>query len=214
MSDLFVFGAGGYAKVVISTMRGVGLVPTGLLDADPAKHGTQVLGIPVLGDFELLRESLGVRAVMGIGENRARSLLGRQFAHLDWLTVIHPTAFVDESVEVGLGTVICTGAVVQPDVKIGRFCIISATSVVGHDSILEDFVHVAAGACPTGHTFLGTGVLMGSKSVTIPRSRIGAWSKIGAGAAVNAEIPAGSVAVGVPARVVKRHTRRLEESEH
>jgi acetyltransferase EpsM len=58
---------------------------------------------------------------------------------------------------------------------------------------------------------LGEGVFMGLHSSIINRTSIGEWSIIGAGATVVSDIPSNSLAVGVPARVVKRVRSEGEE---
>ena len=50
----------------------------------------------------------------------------------------------------------------------------------------------------------GDGVLLGASVTVLGPVRIGTRSKVGAGSVVNSDIPAYCVAVGVPARIVKR----------
>lgn len=55
---------------------------------------------------------------------------------------------------------------------------------------------------------VGEGCDIGVGAVLLPGSRIGAGTQIGAGAVVTGEVPAGVVAVGVPARVERRRGER------
>lgn len=55
---------------------------------------------------------------------------------------------------------------------------------------------------------IGDNVEIGSNSVILPGVTIGENSTIGAGAVVNIAIPPNSVAVGVPARVVKKKMKK------
>lgn len=50
----------------------------------------------------------------------------------------------------------------------------------------------------------GDGVLLGASVTVLGPVSIGTRSKVGAGSVVNSDIPAYCVAVGVPARIVKR----------
>ena len=52
--------------------------------------------------------------------------------------------------------------------------------------------------------------MLGIGSVAIPGVRIGAWTTVGAGAAVVRDVPDRVVAMGVPARV----KRRLDDIEN
>jgi maltose O-acetyltransferase len=51
---------------------------------------------------------------------------------------------------------------------------------------------------------IGDDVWLGARVLLLPGARVGSGSVIGAGAVVSGEIPPMSVAVGNPARVVKR----------
>ena len=49
MRPVLIIGAGGHGKVVADVLQTMGRSIKGFLDDDPAKAGTSVLGIPVLG---------------------------------------------------------------------------------------------------------------------------------------------------------------------
>ncbi len=54
-----IFGAGSAGTMLVREMQqnpALGLMPVAFLDADPAKHGTWILGVPVVGDRSKLRE--------------------------------------------------------------------------------------------------------------------------------------------------------------
>jgi acetyltransferase-like isoleucine patch superfamily enzyme len=55
-------------------------------------------------------------------------------------------------------------------------------------------------------------VYVGSGSIVLPGVRIGRGAVIGAGAVVSREVPAGAVAIGVPARIVRFRDGYPEES--
>jgi acetyltransferase-like isoleucine patch superfamily enzyme len=54
-----------------------------------------------------------------------------------------------------------------------------------------------------GGSSVGEGVFCGTSSVVLPNTAVGAWSVCGAGAVVTSEVPERSLAVGIPAKVVK-----------
>lgn len=205
MSGLWIIGAGGHAKVVIETARAMATFePVGVLDDDASRWGSTVLGLPVTGPIapDRLRE-LGVeRAVLAIGNNRARAALADRLEGLvTWVTLVHPSAVVAPSVRLGEGTVVFAGAIVQPDSVIGRHVIINTGSSVDHDGVIGDLAHIAPGARLAGGVRVGEGALVGIGACVIPGRAIGDWATVGAGAAVVEDIPPGVVAKGVPARV-------------
>lgn len=194
-----VIGAGGHAAVVISTIQAMGGTVRAIFDDDPRRHGSKVLDVTVLGPVASCRAGTGEKAVLGVGDNRVRRDLAARL-RLPWSVVIHPSAVIHPSVTIGEGSVVFAGAVLQPRTSIGRHVIVNTAASVDHDGLLENFAHVAPGAHLSGHVTLREGALMGVGSAAIPGAVVGAWAVVGAGGAVIGEIPAGTVAVGVPAR--------------
>ena len=201
-----VIGAGGHAKVVISALRACGFHPRAAFDDQPLLRGRSLLGVLVNGPIEEIGACGDVPAVLAIGDNRVRRTLASRW-DLEWLTVVHPSAVVDGSAEIGPGTVVLAQAVVQAEAVVGAHAILNTASVVEHDCRLGDFVHVAPRACLCGEVRLHEGVLCGAGSVLLPRVHIGAWTVIGAGAVVLGNLPPKATAAGVPARVLKGRSR-------
>src|SRR5687767_12056757 len=99
-----VFGAGGHAKVVVATLVQSGRCIQALYDDDPAKIGSRVLGVPVMGASS--EENAGLAAIIAIGDNAARQRVAAGQPRREWATVIHPQAQVDPSAQIGPGTVV------------------------------------------------------------------------------------------------------------
>ncbi|QFP75895.1 acetyltransferase [Deinococcus sp. AJ005] len=199
MSGILVVGAGGHAKVVIATLHAAGMDVVGVLDDRAESWGRSVLGYPVLGGLERLESTLG-RAVLAIGSNAARHNIVARFPNVVWVSVVHPAATVHGSVQIGLGTVIFAGAVIQPDTMLGSHVIVNTGATVDHDCVLMDYVHVAPGAHLAGAVHLEEGVFLGVGCAVVPSVTVGHWTTVGAGGVVVRNLPANTVAVGIPAR--------------
>lgn len=200
---LVVLGSGGHAKVVVATAAAAGFDVRSVLDDDRGRWGCEVLGVAVDGPLSRAVE-LGLPCVIAIGDNRTRRWLAERVGG-PWATVVHPSALVHPTVQLGEGTVVFAGAVVQPDTMVGSHTIINTGASVDHDCRLGDFVHVAPGVRLAGDVELGEGVFMGIGSCAIPGVRVGPWAVVGAGAAVVGDLSEGVTAVGVPARPLRRH---------
>jgi UDP-perosamine 4-acetyltransferase len=171
---------------------------SGVFDVDLGRVGSVVLGFPVAGAPREIPE--GSRAILAIGDNRNRRALAGRFAGLEWVTAVHPGAYVHPSAVLGPGTVVFAGAVIQPDAVLGEHVIANTGATVDHDCSLGAFCHVAPGAHVCGGVTLGEGVLLGAGATVIPGVMVGAWSTVGAGSAVVRNVPGGAVVAGVPAR--------------
>ncbi|WP_407542130.1 acetyltransferase (plasmid) [Deinococcus radiomollis] len=197
---LHILGAGGHAKVIVALAQALGHQVTALYD-DRASHLPAVLGYPVSATIADLPDVPQTVAVIGIGSNSARRSLATRFVQVRWQVLIHPTAWVAPDVMVGPGSIIMAGAVVQPGTRIGSHVIINTLASVDHDCVLEDYVHVAPGCHLAGNVHLKEGVFAGIGAVVIPGLQVGAWSVVGAGAAVTHTLPPRVTAIGVPAAV-------------
>ncbi|MDZ8050438.1 MAG: acetyltransferase [Aulosira sp. ZfuVER01] len=200
-SRIGVIGAGGHAKVVASTLIAAGHKVVGFYDDNPTTWGSQIFNIPVIGAVSELTSQSCSHAILGIGSNAVRKHLAEKL-DFEWMTVVHPFAWVHPEVSLGVGTVVCAGAIVQPYAQIGSHVILNTKASVDHDCFVGDYVHIAVshlagGAAAEEGAFLALG------SVVFPGVRVGAWSTVGAGAIARKDVPPKTIVAGVPARVIR-----------
>lgn len=114
-----------------------------------------------------------------------------------------------------------TGIEIHPAAKIGRrFFIDHGTGVViGETTEIGDDVTIYQGVTLGGtghhigkrHPTIGNNVMIGAGAKVLGPFKIGDNSNIASGAVVLEEIPPNCTAVGVPARVIKRDGKRIDE---
>lgn len=114
-----------------------------------------------------------------------------------------------------------TGIEIHPAAQIGRrFFIDHGTGVViGETAIIGDDVTIYQGVTLGGtghhtgkrHPTIGNNVMIGAGAKVLGPFMIGDNTNIAAGAVVLEEIPPDSTAVGVPARVIKRNGKRIDD---
>lgn len=209
MHDIVILGAGGGAKSVLWLLETINDSHRdwnilGFIDDDPVRHGTRTCELPVLGGFEWLNGRAPL-VVHGVGS----PVIRRRFAArvldrgLEFARTISPDARHSRFVSFGVGTLVCSGVVLTSHIQVGNHCMINLGCTIGHDTVIEDYCTLAPGVHLSGNSRLEEGVDVGAGAVVIPGKRIGKNSVIGAGAVVTTDIPPASVAVGVPARVIK-----------
>ncbi|MDM4014571.1 acetyltransferase [Roseiconus lacunae] len=192
-----IIGAGGHGKVIAQLLRDLRIPIAGIFDDCQQLWGKSVLGVPITGPPSSIPD--GAPAIIAIGDNRQRQTLAATLA-LDWQTLIHPTAYVADTVQIGNGTVVLPHAAIQVDARLGSHVIVNTSSTIEHDCSIGDFAHLAPRSVLAGTVELGDGVLMGTGASTVVGIKIGDWSVIGAGATVVNQLPPGITASGVPAR--------------
>jgi sugar O-acyltransferase (sialic acid O-acetyltransferase NeuD family) len=200
-TPVVVFGAGGHAKVVVSTLQQSGCHVEKIYDDDPATMGRTVSDVNVAGPTSEATSNLPT--VIAIGDNAARERLASQQSARQWVTAIHPSAQVHPSARIGSGTVILAGAVIQADAIIGAHAIINTGATVDHDCVVEDFAHIGPGAHLAGGVRIGRGAFLGVGSAVVPGVRIGEWSTVGAGGVATSDLADHIIAVGVPAKPIR-----------
>jgi len=131
--------------------------------------------------------------------------------------MIHPTAYVIGDVEIGEYSSLWHYVVVRGDndyIRIGKETNVQENSTIhtdpGFPVEIGDRVTIGHNAVIHGAK-IGSDVIIGMGAIVLNGAKIGSYSIIGAGAVVTqgTEIPEGSLALGVPARVV----RRLNEND-
>ncbi|EDY57201.1 acetyltransferase [Streptomyces sviceus ATCC 29083] len=201
-----IVGAGGFARETAQAARDAGEVELlGHLDDDPALHGTDVDGVPVLGGCDLVHDLPEARVVICVGNPRdyaARARLVRRFGLPEdrYTTVIHPTAAVSSTSEIGPGSVLLAHCVLTAAVRVGAQVAVMPHVVLTHDDVVEDYATLTAGVRLGGGVRLERGAYVGSGALVREGTTVGAWSQIGMGSAVLDDVPPGEVWVGSPAR--------------
>ena len=179
----------------------------GFLDENVQRHGTEVNGVPVLGDVRWLTNHPESSVVIAVGEPSVRrriALAIGALGHTSFPVLIHPRAWIARRVEIGVGVVIYPGVLVDPDVRIGNHVILNKNCTIGHDTIIGDYVTVAPGVNIGGVVLIGEGCDLGINSATVHGISIGQWSILGAGAVVVKDLPPNVTAVGTPAEPIKK----------
>ena len=193
---MYLYGAGGHAKVIMDIVRAQGDSVEALVDDN--KDVKEVMGVSVIHDAVGNISPL----IISIGNNRIRKLVSEKVDAV-FGKAVHPSAIVSGSAVVGEGSVIMQGAILQSCVCVGRHCIVNTGASVDHECVLEDFVHVSPHCTLCGNVHVGEGAWIGAGSVVIPGVRIGKWCVIGAGSVVVEDIPDGVLALGNKCRVIR-----------
>lgn len=198
MSKLVIVGASGHGKVIADIAKLNGYDNIVFLDDDETVK--ECAGYPVVG-VSCAFSQVERDVVIAIGNAKIRNRLQEQYeSHGFYLvTLIHPNATVADTAEIGAGSVVMAGAVINPYAKIGRGCIVNTCASVDHDCAVEDFVHVAVGAHLCGTVNVGAYTWIGAGATVSNNISICSECMIGAGAVVVKDIEEKGTYVGVPA---------------
>lgn len=218
MQSIVILGAGGFGREVLDILLAQNKISgkwriLGFIDEDPELKGRVLNGYPVLGSFDWFSKenTEGLVAVCAIGDNISKRKVVEKAknAGLRFTNAIHPTAIMTDFVTLGEDVIICAGCIFTNQITIGDHVIINLDITIGHDTVIEDFCTLSPGVHISGTNKIGEGANIGTGAVTIQGISIGKWSIIGAGAVVVRDIPDKVVAIGVPAKPI----RKIEDTQ-
>ena len=199
--EVIVIGAGGHGKVIADIIIKSGDRVIGFLDDGCTEKN--ILGYPILGKTEDCLKYKDKEFFIAIGNNAVRKKISEKYSILKYYTAIHPSAVIAMDVEIGEGSCVMAGVVINTSARIGKHCIINSGSVVEHDNKLADFVHLSPGAVLCGTVSVGECTHIGGGVTVKNNTNIVGDTVLGVGAAVVKDIDIPGVYGGVPARIIK-----------
>ncbi len=194
-----IAGASGHGRVIAELADSAGYQKKFFLDDD-----AELLRIgSVRGDISwavLHRKECD--AVIAIGNPQIRRKIQEYYEEqgVCVVSLIHPEAWVAEDVEIGVGTVVMAGAVIQPGARIGKGAIVNTASSVDHDCKIGDYCHIAVGSHLAGNVRIGNHTWIGAGAAVSNNVAVCDDVMIGAGAVVVRDIVEPGTYVGVPAK--------------
>ena len=212
MRDLVIYGAGGLGREIRGLIRAIDPCCkrwnfTGFVD-DSLPAGTSVADAFVVGDLAwLTSRSASTAVAMGLASPAAKAELYARLKtnpHLEFPTLLHPSAYVETSATLAPGTIVSPFCFVAVDASLGLCTFLNTAAQVGHDSVVGDFCSVMPSVNISGNVIIGARTLIGAGSKILQGLGIGSDSTVGIGSVVLNDVSADCTVMGYPARVVKK----------
>jgi len=211
LRDIVIFGAGGMGREVRQMIERINVQERGgrclgFLVDEGFSVPSRIDGLPVVIGLEGLDAMPEAAVVVAVGDPAARRrIIQRLQARFrnPFASLVDPRATCGDRTTVGPGSLVAAGAVITSNVAIGDHVIVNIGATVSHDVRLSSFVTLAPGVHIAGGVNIEEGAELGIGCSVIPRTTIGAWATVGAGAVVTSDVPPNATVVGIPARVVR-----------
>lgn len=201
MKDLIIIGAGGHGRVIADIAQKLGTYETiSFLDDGDAK---ETMGLPIVGKTSDVEKYIDTADIfVAIGNSKVRGDFIKRLLAMgaNVPTLIHPSAIIGACVEIGKGSAIMAGAVINPCSKLGNGIILNTCSSIDHDCIIGDYCHIAVGVHVAGTVSLADTVFLGAGATIKNNVSICADCIIGAGAVVVKDVIECGTYIGVPAK--------------
>lgn len=174
-NDIIIVCGGGLAKMCIDLIRlNKAYNIHGITDDDPS-IGPDVMGVHYLGTNDVLgnlRKEGFMTAVNALGsiaiDNNSNDFKLRKRVYevikghgFFMPTLIHPSAEIAPSAQIGEGTLVFENAVIGSEAIIGDDCIINTGAIVSHDCKICNHTRISPGAVLAGDVTVGENSLIG-----------------------------------------------------
>lgn len=126
--NLLILGAGSHGMDVYEIARNLHVFPKiSFLDDNPQKSNA----IGKWKDAQRFLEEYPV-AIVAVGDEYIRREWSLKLCTYGFIipTLVHPTAFISDGTEIGMGSVICARTTIASGVRIGKGCIVTSGSTV------------------------------------------------------------------------------------
>lgn len=188
---LIVIGAGGHAHACIEVIELHGQYRIAGLVGMPGGMHLPYLGYSVIGtddDLPQLAKEYQY-AFIAVGQIRSpdsRMRLYKLATELGFQlpVIIAPTAHVSCHANIGSGTIVMHGAIINVGARVGINCIINTRALLEHDVTVQDHCHLSTGAILNGDVNIGAGSFVGSGSIIKEGVSLGKGCVVGMGLSV------------------------------
>ena len=204
MKDIVIVGAGGFGREVLQYLKDIhghdpvkGFLDDHLTEMQPASLDQRILGrisdyVPAADEF----------FVLAIGNPALRFKLARELSDrgAEFISVIHPQAYIASSAQLGKGCIIAPFATIGANAVLGDQVVMTFYSSVAHDAVVGDASALSPHSVANGGARLGIASFLGTASIVNPTKSVGDCAKVAAGSVVYRDVPPKSLASGNPAR--------------
>lgn len=211
MTDIVIVGAGAQTKYILDIIKhypNYKILNIVDIEDNPELTNKNIEGVEIVGNLDtiLSKTAKSVKVILAHSENKKKEMLTKKLKEwkFEFISVIHPRTVISESAEIGKGVIINPNVTIMPYAHIGDHVMIHSNVVIEHDNKIEDYVNIAPGVNLAGYVTIKKGATIFTGVNIIPKVTIGSYSIVGAGSTVLVDLPENCVAVGTPAKIIKR----------
>jgi sugar O-acyltransferase (sialic acid O-acetyltransferase NeuD family) len=210
---LCIYGAGGFGKEVSDIALRINKKHARweeiyFIDDFP-KIGNTYNGINISSFSRLLEkiDNKNIEFIVSIGEPSIRKKIYNKIKlhNLKITTLIDPNALVSDTAKIGDGVIVFPFSVISSSTEIMENVSVNTHTTIGHDILIESHSVISSNVTIGGNNKIGTETFIGLGVQTKENLNIGSEVIIGMGAIVFADIDNCMIAMGNPARPIRRN---------
>jgi len=212
MRSLFIYGAGGFGREIMDVARRSQAAQPKWTDiyfiddfcTDDTRYGARVFGFDAACTW---MQSEPGEVVIAIGEPAARMQMRERVeaGQIPLGQVLDPSVIVATTAQLAVGVVIAPLCSVSSDARIHANAAVNTLSIVGHDVVVGENAVISSMVNLGGKCHVGRNSYIGMGALIKEGVRIGEYAIVGMGSVVYNDIPDQMIALGNPARPMRRN---------
>ena len=208
MEDIILYGSGGMAREVVELIEDINKVTPswnirGYIDDIKGDCGEVLHGYRILGTGEILKDLSDTTCIIiAISDPASKESIYEKIKNcrIRFPILIHPSARVAGNARIGEGSVIGIDCIVSTDVTIGRHVFLNMRTVVGHDTVINDFCSCLVNCIIAGGVRIGDCSLLGSGCIIMEKKALGTKCKVSMGSVVSFDVEDHRVVMSRPSK--------------
>lgn len=211
---LGIFGASGLGREILETVIEINEIENRyeqviFVDDNPELDAVQEVKVYNINDaYITFKDDLILTLAVGEPATRRKIINRVNEMGIPFVTIIHPGVRIPKSTKIGRGCYVGPNSFVSCNVILGDFVLLQPNVNVGHDGVLADNVIVSGLTVLAGNVHIGEDTFVGMSCTVVQGCRIGEHSIVGMGSIVHRDIPDYVIAMGNPARAMKKNEKQ------
>lgn len=208
--NLYVYGSGGNGCEIVDIAEKINRVERrwqNIYFVDDIREEKYWYGRDVYRFEQMCEDKQGTECVISLGEPVHREALYNKLksANIQLATLIEPSAIVSDNANIGKGCIIGPNSFVSCNTQLDDNVMLEVQTIVGHDITVGK--HSVLSSCTVigGATRIGTKAFVGLNCTIKDKVSIGNEAIIGMGSSVFKDVDDAMIAMGNPARTLKKN---------
>ncbi len=180
---------------------------------DTKNKGENILGVPIMGTTSEIADMYekgrfdSIFVAVGYKHMDFRRSIFENFkTHIPFANIIHPHAYIDPSVTMGVGIIVMPGVTIEMNARIEDNIMLYSGVTLAHDTHIGAHSFLAPRVCLAGFASIGSSCFLGINTTVIDHVRLSDHVRTGAGTVVVSDINISGLYVGNPHHLV--HSNR------